>query len=395
MNKETLQTPCFVVSGDDIKKDISDFRNSLNNNWANNVVAYSFKTNNVPGVIRIMKNNGLKAEVVSDDEYFLALELGYKKNEIIFNGPVKSKDLFIDAVLNGSIVNIDSKRELNWALEIASEKSTSIKVGIRANYCLENECPGESQCGKDDGRFGFSLETRELFDAIELLRRGKVAVNCLHMHCSSKTRSLNIYKSITSKACEIINNYKLNLEYLDIGGGFYGKMEGKPTFDNYFREIKEILDKNGISKELTLIAEPGVALIGRNLSYICSVIDFKQTKNNFFAVTDGSRIHIDPLQKKASYFYEVESKENDKSYFTSECTICGFTCMESDRFFSTKEQIGIGDIIIFKRVGAYTIGLAPLFIQFYPIIYLLEGNSLTVLRNKMTANEYIKIGDIL
>ena len=69
-------------------------------------------------------------------------------------------------------------------------------------------------------------------------------------------------------------------------------MDGKPTFDDYFLEIKKILKKNNVSEELTLIVEPGMALIGKNISYICSVIDFKQTKNNFFAVTDGSRIHI-------------------------------------------------------------------------------------------------------
>ena len=135
-----------------------------------------------------------------------------------------------------------------------------------------------------------------------------------------------------------------------------------------------------------------MALIGKNLSYICSVVDFKQTKNNYFAVTDGSRIHIDPLQKKTSYFYAIESKINNKKSFSSKCTICGFTCMESDRFFSTQEQISIGDKIVFNRVGAYTIGLSPLFIQFYPTIYLMENNSFTILRNKMTSKEYIKIG---
>ena len=65
-----------------------------------------------------MKQNGCLAEVVSDDEYSLAQKLKYTPNDIIFNGPVKSRDAFLAAVRNGSIVNIDSKQELEWISEL-------------------------------------------------------------------------------------------------------------------------------------------------------------------------------------------------------------------------------------------------------------------------------------
>ena len=58
------------------------------------------------------------AEVVSYDEYNLVLKCGFDKSHIIYNGPMKDKASFIDALENGAIVNIETKRELDWLLEL-------------------------------------------------------------------------------------------------------------------------------------------------------------------------------------------------------------------------------------------------------------------------------------
>lgn len=103
-----------------------------------------------------MKSQECFAEVVSDDEYMLAKYLGYSSREIIYNGPVKSKETFIEAVNQGAIVNIDSKREIEWLSEI--DHVSTCKIGIRVNFNIEKECPGETQCQEDDGRFGFAMK---------------------------------------------------------------------------------------------------------------------------------------------------------------------------------------------------------------------------------------------
>lgn len=394
MNKKDLLTPCFLLDFDSLICDICDLKHEMAKQWKSNIIGYSFKTNNLPGVIEIMKEQGLFAEVVSDDEFDLAIELGFPKDKIIFNGPVKSETKFLDALSNGSIINIDSKRELKWLANNLHSVAKTTSIGLRVNFCIEELCPGESQCGNVDGRFGFSYETGELEDAIDFMLQNNIVLNGLHLHSSSKTRSLNIYKALANKACEIIKKYDLNLDFLDFGGGFFGKMPNKPSFEDYFKTIGLAIDNHHLSKQPTIIIEPGMALIGRNMSYVCEIIDFKKTKNNYFAITDGSRIHIDPLQKKTSYFYEIEKKHpsNKKRQMV---TLCGFTCMENDRFLNIDSCVNVGDKIVFSRVGAYTIGLSPLFIQFYPTIYLKSGDSYSVLRKKMTASEFRKIGEII
>lgn len=384
-----FKTPYFVVDTMVLDGLIQSLRTSLVKYWKTGIIGYSFKTNNVPWIISYMKEKGMYAEVVSSDEFQLAKSLGYTTNQIIFNGPVKGKKEFIDGIENGAIVNIDSKRELKWLLECNKLKLRDSMIGLRVNFCLEDYCPGETQCGKEDGRFGFSYETGELKDAILFLLEHKIPLSGLHIHCSSKTRSLNIYKAIAKVAAEIINGYNLKLKYIDIGGGYFGGVAGKPTFDDYFSNVYNILNKKIDLKDINLIVEPGMAIIGASMDYVTSVIDTKKTKNNLFVITDGSRIHIDPLMRKKSYSYKIEYK--DKTNFQCKQILCGFTCMEGDRFFEIDDQIlNEGDKVIFKKVGAYTIGMAPQFIEFHPDIYEVSNNKMSLIQSKRTAEEFIK-----
>lgn len=384
-----FKTPYFVVDTMVLDGLIQSLRTSLVKYWKTGIIGYSFKTNNVPWIISYMKEKGMYAEVVSSDEFQLAKSLGYTTNQIIFNGPVKGKKEFIDGIENGAIVNIDSKRELKWLLECNKLKLRDSMIGLRVNFCLEDYCPGETQCGKEDGRFGFSYETGELKDAILFLLEHKIPLSGLHIHCSSKTRSLNIYKAIAKVAAEIINGYNLKLKYIDIGGGYFGGVAGKPTFDDYFSNVYNILNKKIDLKDINLIVEPGMAIIGASMDYVTSVIDTKKTKNNLFVITDGSRIHMDPLMRKKSYSYKIEYK--DKTNFQCKQILCGFTCMEGDRFFEIDDQIlNEGDKVIFKKVGAYTIGMAPQFIEFHPDIYEVSNNKMSLIQSKRTAEEFIK-----
>ena len=365
---------------------------ALHTRWSRGIVGYSFKTNNLPWVIRFMKDQGLWAEVVSSDEYRLAELLGFDAAHIIFNGPVKGKSEFMDAVEHGAVVNIDSKRELHWLEECDKTFLDHANIGLRVNFCIEEYCSGESQCGSEDGRFGFSYERGELYDSIRYLRKIGANLAGLHLHCSSKTRSVHIYKAIASVVQKIVHEYHLDLQYVDIGGGFFGGMVGKPSFDDYFEAIYDVFSHDPLLKNVNIIVEPGMSLIGSSVSYVTEVVDVKKTKNNLFVLLDGSRIHIDPLMRKSSYTYHVEKKDN--SIKASECDeqiLCGFTCMENDRFFKLKApELQPGDRVIFEKVGAYTMGLSPQFISFYPPVAVMQNGELKVVRRKNEAEDFLK-----
>ena len=84
-----LQTPYFMIDEKELKYNIVNLKNALNKHWDNYIMGYSFKTNSLPWLIKYFKEDGFYAEVVSDDEYKLGLEVGYEQHRIIYNGPIK------------------------------------------------------------------------------------------------------------------------------------------------------------------------------------------------------------------------------------------------------------------------------------------------------------------
>lgn len=299
MDYSKLTTPCFVLNTEEIEEQATLITSQLRAFWPNGIVGYSFKTNNLPWLISLMKDNELFAEVVSSDEYILAKELGFPVNNIIFNGPAKTYDCFVDALSGGAIVNLDAEREVRWLQQSDCKTRANCKVGLRVNFDLEALCPNESQGGAEDGRFGFSCENGRLSEIISLLHKEGIKMSGLHLHCSSKTRSPNIYRAIAETAVNIVKHHQLRLDYIDIGGGFFGGMPGRPSFHDYFEQTKEIFDKEELLHNTNVIIEPGMAIVGAYVDYITSVIDVKKTLHNYFVLLDGSRTHIDPLMKKA------------------------------------------------------------------------------------------------
>ena len=64
--------------------------------------------------------------------------------------------------------------------------------------------------------------------------------------------------------------------------------------------------------------------------------------------------------------------------------------MEGDRFFKLEDaSLEVGDTVVFEKVGAYTMGLAPQFIEFYPAVFAERAEGITIVRDKKTAKDYL------
>lgn len=381
-----LQTPCYVIHKWDLEQGVKSLKDALEKYWNNYHIGYSFKTNALPWVLEFMKEQGLWAEVVSADEYSLAKKMKY--DQMIYNGPVKTKESFCQAALGKNIVNIDSKQELEWIEEV--EKPIAM-IGLRVNFDLEALCPGETTAGEEGSRFGFSYEKGELQNAILRLRKNGIKIAGLHLHTSTKTRSVKIYCELARMACVLKREFQLDLEYIDIGGGFFGGMENKPQFVDYIKCISEQLAGEFDPEKTALIVEPGTSVITAPIEYVTTVIDCKENYASNIVVTDGSRIDIDPLHRKSSYFYQLHYQtENDE--VLSKQIICGFTCMEDDRLFvlENANKLQPGDQISYQKVGGYTMCLTPLFIRYFPNVYVEENREYHCVRRAWTAEEYVQ-----
>lgn len=389
MNKKT---PYYVIHKKELNDLLCKLKSALSENWDNFIIGYSYKTNARPWLIDYYNKAGCFAEVVSEHEYSLGKAIHVSPAQFIYNGPIKTEASFTEALMNGAYVNLDSNQELEWLAVLPRDRK--YHIGLRVNYDIEKVCPGQSSGGRDGGRFGFCYENGELCAAIERIREFGLKVDGLHLHISSKTRSLDIYRASAMKACEIAEKYNLDLRFIDIGGGFFGGLANKPQFADYINLIAGELKKHFSVERTTLIVEPGMALIGSPISYVTSVIDVKDTTYGRFVITDGSRTQIDPLMSKHSYFYELNITDSRNNYCKQ--IISGYTCMEPDRLFTVEDapEMKVGDTIVYNKVGAYTMCLTPLFIKYFPAVYVVDENGYKLVRREWGANDYMQ-GSIL
>ncbi|WP_036189314.1 type III PLP-dependent enzyme domain-containing protein [Ureibacillus manganicus] len=397
MTYDTLPTPYFLIDESELETNIRNLKDALSTYWDNSIIGYSFKTNSVPWLLKYFKDQGLYAEVVSDDEYDMAKAVNYSKDKIIYNGVAKSKETFKEALQNHCIVNIDSHRELDWLKELNDATCDEVfEIGIRVNFNLEKYCPDETVMGVEGSRFGFCYENGELLKAINFINSLKyIRLTGLHLHNSTKTRSLNIYRALSKIACEIKKVYSLNLKYVDIGGGFFGGLEDKPKFADYLECIEAELSKEFSPTETVLIVEPGISLVGSPIRYISSVIDVNETSQNLFIITDGSTININPLKNKEIQYFSIEKNCQSQRKVVDKQVVSGFTCMEDDWIFVLEEspKLKVGDKIIYEKIGGYSLSLSPLFIKYFPAIYVEKDGVITKVSERWTSTQLVNAND--
>jgi diaminopimelate decarboxylase len=389
MNRSPLPTPYYLIDLQRLQNNYNGLHDAFRKKLPNIIIGYSFKTNSLPWLIRWMKQMGAYAEVVSSPEYQLALRAGFDQAKVVFNGPYKGFDAFFAALESGALVNLDSFHEIEWLKMHRPVKMEKWQVGLRINFDLESQCPGETIMGDKPGRFGFNFENGSFNAAVSLLKKlPYIHISGIHAHHSTKTRSLKVFNAIVymiGAASRLIPN---PIAYIDIGGCLFGDKPGGPTFDAYAETIAAAASNFFDLDTTTVIVEPGAALIASPVSFYCSVIDVKTIGRQSIVTTDGSIMNVDPLMHGTKFEITCDCNISRKPINTQ--VITGCTCIEKDRM-ATIEGSGAfapGDLLAFHNTGAYTMALSPLFIQYYPAVYIKDGDRISLVRTQWGAAEY-------
>lgn len=384
LNIDKFNTPCYVIDTKKFKCNCSCVMNAFTNQWGTNIIyGYSVKTNSHSGLMNICsKDLGWYLETVSSKEYSYAITQGCKPKNIILNGPHK-QELLISAISSNSIVNLDNLDEINFLcdyIETHDNFKASLensRIGLRVNFDLEKICPNETTMGTEVSKFGLCYENGDLASAISMLLEKNIKICGLHMHTSTTTRSTKVFQALSEKATELVQQFNLNLSYIDIGGGFFGgkTLPNKPTMSEYAHTICNTLKKVLDPEKVTLIIEPGASIIATSIEYLTKVVNCRSIRNKHIVTVNGTALHINPFlaNRTSEYIVIRDNKILQLTNDGQEQIICGSTCMEKDRFFSTHSnpQLEKDDIIIFKDAGAYTMAFNSDFILDKPTIYII------------------------
>lgn len=388
-------SPLFVVSSRALAASYKNLSTWLSRLYPNSIVAYSMKTNNLPGICRLFKNQGVIAEVVSSYEYWLAKKLGFKGREIIFNGPNKGNKAIKSALFSGAKVHVDNPDELNYLLSLSASRNKKTKIGIRVNPLSENQ-----------SRFGFCIRSGEAEAAIrQISEHPNVRLSGIHFHIGSNVFPSKCYQEATEMVCQFILKFKNlllpNLQYLDVGGGF--PVPGSGAFDDadktytivdYLKRIIEPINRFRLD-QLHLIVEPGRYLIDEPIVLLATVISNRiiKTVNN---VTVDASLSILPLaqtrRQRVAVIRNIPIRSSSIKTAPRQTTIYGSSCVEIDwlakGIFSPMTD---GDNIVFYNAGAYNISQSNQFISPRPAVIMINNLTIRVLRCRERFEDLIRL----
>lgn len=394
-------TPFYIMDGDIYKNNICNFVAAFKRRYEKVIAGYSFKTNYVPALCEIARRQGCYAEVVSEMEYELASIIGFKN--ILFNGPIKRKEIFFRALKDGAIINLDSEYEVDLACRYKTENpDEEVKVGIRININLIDE-NGNSviQCGLRFGRFGFPNEILER--NIRKLRSADIKIISLHGHTSTSDRAVLNYKVITEYMLRVCVKYQLSdLESFDIGGGYFGAapigldLTGRPTYEDYANCVLDVALQNEwfVKQQPWIVIEPGSSVVSNVFSYYTKVYQNKTVGKVNFVIVDGTVFDVKPTMHSNNLPHEVFC--SNKTNEICECDVVGSTCMEKDVILKDVHlpKLESGDYIQFRGVGAYTITLTPSFINYLAPILSYENGEFREIRRRQCIKDVLSVYNI-
>ncbi|WP_421945245.1 hypothetical protein [Pedobacter sp.] len=382
---EKFGSPVFVLSERQIRKNYQASVRSFKTRYPKVQFAWSYKTNYLNAVCKIFHQEGSWAEVVSGFEYQKALGNGVAGNHIIFNGPDKKAEDITSAIENHSLIHIDHFDELYLIISIAEKINKKARVAIRVNF--------------DTGvypiwdRFGFNYENGQAWNAINKISSDKnLELVGLHCHIGTFMLSVSAYKIAANKLCDLALRYKTefkkNIEYLDLGGGFPSTntlkgaylpgIDTVPSVEEFAEAITSTILEAGFNQsELPLlILESGRVLIDDAGYLVGSVIANKRLSDGRRATILDFGINI--LFTSNWYDHKI-SVAKEVGQYTEETVLFGPLCMNID---VVRESINLPlletkDLLVVHKVGAYNMTQWMQFINMRPAVVLIDmqGNA--------------------
>jgi diaminopimelate decarboxylase len=357
-------------------------------------VHFAFKSNSVPGVVQTIKQAGLKAEVMTDYELDLALQLGYTGKDIIVNGPGKTR-MFLEKCLQSDVrlIVIDSLIELEELNQLCGEMHliANVLFRINPNYTPGGMDAGTATANRKACAFGLDLKSGEVFRALYRLKYLEfINFYGYHMHIGTGIRDPRDY----SKAIRILfpllqktMDLGLQIKCIDIGGGFasfttrkFTTMElllrqsfrymparinqnDKKEFSDFAREISEtVIEFFHVTDCPELIFEPGRCIVSPNQFLILTVHRIKERIGvGRWLITDGG---LGTCTLPTYYeFHEIFLCNEVGRKPSGPASIIGPCCFAADTVYSNKlmPHISAGEKIAIMDTGAYFTALESSF----------------------------------
>ncbi|URD86847.1 hypothetical protein MUK42_28000 [Musa troglodytarum] len=355
------RSPFYLYSKDQITRNFEAYKEALEG--LKSVVGYAIKANNNLKILEHLKGLGCGAVLVSGNELRLALRAGFDPTRCIFNGNGKLLEDLVLAAEKGVFVNVDSEFDLENIVTAARVVGKRVPVLLRINPDVDPQVHPYVATGNKTSKFGIRNEKLQWFlDAVKK-HSSEIDLVGVHCHLGSTITKVDIFRDAAILMVNFIDQIRaqgFQLEYLNIGGGlgidYHHSGAVLPTPLDLVNTVRELV----LSRDLTLIIEPGRSLIANTCCLVNRVTGVKTNGTKNFIVIDGSMAElIRPSLYGAYQHIELVSPPLPNSE-SSTFDVVGPVCESADFLGKDRElptpAKGVG--LVVHDAGAYCMSMA-------------------------------------
>lgn len=392
-------TPLYIMDEGLIREHCRSFRESMDKYYGGQgLVCYASKAFCCKAMCRIMLEEGLGLDVVSEGELYTALSVGFPPEKLCFHGNNKTDHELSYALENGvGRIIVDNIYELERLDRLAEKTGRTANIMYRIKPGIDAHTHNFIMTGQIDSKFGFALETGEAYEAV------KKAIECSHinlvgLHCHIGSQIFDIDPFV--KAAEVMLTFiakikdELGFEVkeLNLGGGFgirYTEEDAPVGYDKYMEKVsekvKEVCTEKNIKLPFILI-EPGRSIAAPAGITLYTVGGRKEIPNirTYVSIDGGMGDNPRYALYQSKYDVEVANKANLPK--TEIVTVAGKCCETGDLIGEGMpiQPVEPGDILAVLATGAYNYSMSSNYnrIPKPPVVMVRDGKSRVVVKRE-------------
>jgi len=349
-------TPLYIYSYNYLLNQINKLKKAFS--FFPSLICYSIKANSNLNILKIINDNELGVDVVSEGEIRRALISGFKTDKIVFAGVGKTEEEIEFAIKNNLYcINIENEDEIKLLEKYGKKYKRKVLYNIRLNLDIDIDTHNYVKTSKKETKFGIDLKNAK--EIIKNPHRKYSKLIGFHIHLGSQIKSSSTYLKALKKLSEFIKDTKFLPEIIDVGGGFgipYSPEDKIEPIEKFGKEICEFVKCLKIKK---LIIEPGRYIVGNTGILVSKVLYIKKREDKTFIIVDAA---MNDLIRPSLYgsFHLILPYKNKKRK-KIKVDVLGPICesgdfLGKDRYLS--ENIKAGDYLIIGSCGAYSFSMS-------------------------------------
>jgi diaminopimelate decarboxylase len=346
-------TPVYVYNAEMIRRQFRALDEALAP--VQHRIAYAVKANSNLAVLRVLRDLGAGADIVSGGELARALAAGFAAEEIVFSGVGKTDDELAAAVRAGiGHVHLESSAELAALGRIAAQAGRQVRVGIRVNPDITADTHPFIATGQGGIKFGVPFD-QVVPLALAIRKHPLLTLDTIAMHIGSQLLDSKPYAEGIRRLLQLVDRLRSEgvdtIRSLDVGGGIGIRYrdERPLTTTEIAEAIVPLVRRSG----LTLVMEPGRYLVGSAGVLLTTVLSRKHSGGKDLVIVDAGMNDLVRPSHYMAYHEMVELEEAGRA--EAEVDVVGPVCETGDFLARDRGLPGLerGERIAVLGAGAY------------------------------------------